>query len=65
MFLLPVVEKQPEKRVTATADGKAHAALFDPLNSRQEADSTSNVPKSDPFSNIGKSLPFILPCSLI
>ena len=48
----PVIEKKQQPII----DGKAHAAMFDPLKSvKSEADSTlSSETKPDPFADIGE-----------
>ena len=58
-FFIPAPQKQhnqrqqqEQKQHVNVTDNKVNAALFDPLNSKSEADSTTS---NDPFDAIGMS----------
>ena len=57
-YYLSAEKASPVKFESKVIDGKAHAALFDPLQSvKNEADTTNTNDSSvDPFANIGKNL---------
>eukprot|EP00794_Sanderia_malayensis_P000607 gene607-1269_t len=63
--LVKGTEKTYKERTSAPVDGKAHAALFDPLLAvKKEADSTySSDKKPDPFADIGQQKPLSQPTS--
>ena len=57
-YCLSAEKASPVKIEQKVIDGKAHAALFDPLQSvKNEADTTNTTDASgDPFANIGEKL---------